>query len=140
MLVSLKSGQSASLEKAVEEMKDCQSTLQHCYLSTVMPEYRLRIFYDRLKPRSTYILVPGTTMERGFLGPSKKEPADSRTIYNTVHHGTVHRSTVHLDTIHPASIDTVHPPSIDTVHRDTVHPGTVHLNTVHPDIVHPVKK
>ncbi|KAF3533898.1 hypothetical protein DY000_02040943 [Brassica cretica] len=47
MLVLLKSGQSASQEKAVEEMKDCRSTTQHWCRSTVMPEYGLSIFYDR---------------------------------------------------------------------------------------------
>uniref|UniRef100_A0A0D3CQ49 Retrotransposon gag domain-containing protein n=1 Tax=Brassica oleracea var. oleracea TaxID=109376 RepID=A0A0D3CQ49_BRAOL len=93
-------------------------------------------------------------MKRGFMGSSKKEHADSRTIPSndtiqlvsdtTVHHGTVysntvHRSTFHPGTIHPTSIDTVHPPSIDTVHLvsiDTVHPDTVHYNTVHPDTIH----
>ncbi|KAF3510165.1 hypothetical protein F2Q69_00006100 [Brassica cretica] len=43
----LKSGQSASREKAVEEMKDCRSMKQHWCRSTVMPEFGLRIFYDR---------------------------------------------------------------------------------------------
>ncbi|KAF2618978.1 hypothetical protein F2Q68_00039857 [Brassica cretica] len=38
MPVLLKSGQSASREEAVEEMKDCHSTLQHWCRSTVMPE------------------------------------------------------------------------------------------------------
>ncbi|KAF3599822.1 hypothetical protein F2Q69_00036394 [Brassica cretica] len=47
MPVLLKSGQSASQEKAVEEMKDCRSTTQHWCRSTVMPEYGLSIFYDR---------------------------------------------------------------------------------------------
>ena len=66
-------------------------------------------------------------MKRGFLGYSKKKPADSRTIRkstreesidtlqlvsdNTVHHGDVHHATIHPATIHPR-----------TVHRDTVHP------------------
>ncbi|KAF2589765.1 hypothetical protein F2Q70_00038561 [Brassica cretica] len=52
MPVLLKSGQSASQEEAVEEMKDCRSTKHPCHRSTVMPEYGLNIFYDRLKPRS----------------------------------------------------------------------------------------
>ncbi|KAF3574726.1 hypothetical protein F2Q69_00059500 [Brassica cretica] len=38
MPVLLKSGQSASREEAVEEMKDCHSTLQHWCRSKVMPE------------------------------------------------------------------------------------------------------
>ncbi|KAF3486294.1 hypothetical protein F2Q69_00052972 [Brassica cretica] len=52
MLVLLKSGQSVSREEAVEEMKDCRSTVHPCCRSTVMPEYGLSIFYDRLTPRS----------------------------------------------------------------------------------------
>ncbi|KAF3559190.1 hypothetical protein F2Q69_00015209 [Brassica cretica] len=39
MPVLLKSGQSASREEAVGEMKDCRSMKQHWYRSTVMPEY-----------------------------------------------------------------------------------------------------
>ncbi|KAF2537084.1 hypothetical protein F2Q68_00021076 [Brassica cretica] len=54
--VLLKSGRSASREEAVEEMKDCRSTLQHWCRSIVMPEYGLSIFYDRLKPRSNHKL------------------------------------------------------------------------------------
>ncbi|KAF3510777.1 hypothetical protein F2Q69_00006211 [Brassica cretica] len=92
-------------------------------------------------------------MKRGVLGPSIKEPADSRTIRkstreesintrqttvidranqpskNTVHPNIVHPATVHLPSIntgHPASIDTVHSASIDTVRPDTVHRDTVH--------------
>ncbi|WZZ71734.1 hypothetical protein YC2023_083104 [Brassica napus] len=48
----LKSGQSASREEAVEEMKDCRSISQHWCRSTMMPAYGLSIFYDRLKPIS----------------------------------------------------------------------------------------
>ncbi|KAF2582062.1 hypothetical protein F2Q68_00004696 [Brassica cretica] len=47
MPVLLKSGQSASREEAVEEMKDCRSMKQQWCRSTVMPEYGLSIFYDR---------------------------------------------------------------------------------------------
>ena len=63
MPVVLKSGQSASREKAVEEMKDCRSTVHPCHRSTVMPERGLSIFYDRLKPRSNHKLpeYPWTT-------------------------------------------------------------------------------
>ena len=53
MPVLLKSGQSASREEAVEEMKDCRSMLQHWCRSTVMPEYGLSIFYDRWSPEAT---------------------------------------------------------------------------------------
>ena len=52
MPIILKSGQSASREEAVEEMKNCRSMKQHWYRSIVMAEYGLSIFYDRLKPRS----------------------------------------------------------------------------------------
>ncbi|KAF3572770.1 hypothetical protein F2Q69_00058550 [Brassica cretica] len=47
MLVLLKSGQSASQEEAVEEMKECRSITQHWYRSTEMPERGPSIFYDR---------------------------------------------------------------------------------------------
>ena len=52
MHVLLKSGQSASQEEAVEEMKDCRSITQHWCRSTVMPERGPSIFQDRLKPIS----------------------------------------------------------------------------------------
>ncbi|KAF3597458.1 hypothetical protein DY000_02021707 [Brassica cretica] len=63
MLVLLKSGQSASREEAVEEMKDCRSTVHPCRRSTVMPEYGLSIFYDRPKPINNHKLpeYPWTT-------------------------------------------------------------------------------
>ncbi|KAF2596446.1 hypothetical protein F2Q68_00009098 [Brassica cretica] len=63
MPILLKSGQSASREEAVEEMKDCRSTLQHWCRSKVMPKYGLGIFYDRLKPRNNHKLpeCPWTT-------------------------------------------------------------------------------
>ncbi|KAF3521944.1 hypothetical protein F2Q69_00046036 [Brassica cretica] len=41
MPVLLKSGQSASREEAVEEMKDCRSMKQHWFRSTVIPKYGL---------------------------------------------------------------------------------------------------
>ena len=49
MSIVLKSGKSASREEAVEEMKDCRSTLQHWCRSKVMPEYGLSIFYDQAR-------------------------------------------------------------------------------------------
>ena len=63
MPVLLKSGLSASREEAVEEIKDFRSMKKHWYRSKVMPEYGLRIFYDRLKPRSNHKLpeYPWTT-------------------------------------------------------------------------------
>ncbi|KAF2533405.1 hypothetical protein F2Q70_00030510 [Brassica cretica] len=56
MPVLLNSGQSALREEAVKEMKDCRSTVHPCHRSTVMPEYGLSIFYERLKPRSNHKL------------------------------------------------------------------------------------
>ncbi|KAF2573644.1 hypothetical protein F2Q70_00003978 [Brassica cretica] len=50
--VLLKSGQSASLEEVVEEIKDCRSMVHPCHRSTVIPERGPSIFQDRLKPRS----------------------------------------------------------------------------------------
>ena len=63
MPILLKSGQSASREKAVEEIKDCRSTVHPYHRSTVMPEYGPSIFYDLLKPRSNHKLLeyPWTT-------------------------------------------------------------------------------
>ncbi|KAF3531186.1 hypothetical protein DY000_02040263 [Brassica cretica] len=106
MPVLLKSGQSASREEAAEEMRDCRSMVHPCHRSTVMPERGpsiisrttevqkphkvTKIPIDDQKPYlCTYILVPGTTMKRKFLGPSKKEPADSRTIPAQRHRSTL---------------------------------------------------
>ncbi|KAF3589945.1 hypothetical protein F2Q69_00028481 [Brassica cretica] len=63
MFVLLKSGQSASREEVVEEMKDCRSTVHPCRRSTVMPEYGRIIFYDLVKPRRNHKLpeYPWTT-------------------------------------------------------------------------------
>ncbi|KAG5375436.1 hypothetical protein IGI04_040032, partial [Brassica rapa subsp. trilocularis] len=52
MPVLLKSGQSASRDEAVEEMKDCRSMVHPCHRSTVMPEHGLSIIYEQLKPIS----------------------------------------------------------------------------------------
>ena len=56
MPVLLKSCHSASREEAVEEMKDCRSMVHPWCRSTVIPEYRPSIFYDRLKPRRNHKL------------------------------------------------------------------------------------
>ncbi|KAF3513315.1 hypothetical protein F2Q69_00007068 [Brassica cretica] len=78
------------------------------------------------------------------MGSSKKEPADSRTIFDRHCSSPVDRHSS-IDTVHLPSIDTVRLLSIDTIHLsliDTGHPAsidTVHPNTVHPDTVHPVK-
>ncbi|KAF2596598.1 hypothetical protein F2Q68_00010304 [Brassica cretica] len=54
----------------------------------------------------TYVSVPGTTMKRGFLGPSKKEHADSRTIRKSTREASI-------DTLQASSIDSNTTPSID---------------------------
>ncbi|WZZ78350.1 hypothetical protein YC2023_098922 [Brassica napus] len=104
---------------------------------------------------STHTSQYQKTMKRRFLGSSKKEPADSRTIllFTTLLFTTLLfigvlfntkllieilfiGGTVHLDTIHLASIDTVHTPSIDTVHTpsiDTVYPPSI--DTIHPPLI-----
>ncbi|KAF3586318.1 hypothetical protein F2Q69_00029245 [Brassica cretica] len=46
MPVLLKSGQSASREEVVEEIRDCRSITQHWCRSTVMPERGQSIFQD----------------------------------------------------------------------------------------------
>ena len=59
----LKSGQSASREEVVEEMKDCRSMKHHWYRSTVIPENRPSLFRDQFRPRNHHILpiYPWTT-------------------------------------------------------------------------------
>ncbi|KAF2542523.1 hypothetical protein F2Q68_00030318 [Brassica cretica] len=63
MPVLLKSGQSASREEVVEEMKDSRSILHHWCRSTVIPENRTSMFCDQFRPRSHHILpiYPWTT-------------------------------------------------------------------------------
>ncbi|WZY99638.1 hypothetical protein YC2023_071967 [Brassica napus] len=97
-------------------------------------------------------------MNRGFLGPSRKEPAGLCTIRKSKREVSIDTlPAASIDSIHHQSIDTIHPTSIDnrqatvidranksskntvhrgTIHRDTVHPGTVHHNTIHPSTVH----
>ncbi|KAF3527261.1 hypothetical protein DY000_02040933 [Brassica cretica] len=78
-------------------------------------------------------------MKRGFLGSSKKEPADSRTIHKSTREESI-------DTLQAASIDIVNQTSNETnqlvsdntVHHGTVHHGTVHRVTIHVDTIHPV--
>ncbi|KAF2602793.1 hypothetical protein F2Q70_00025965 [Brassica cretica] len=69
MPVLLKRGQSATREEAVEEIKDCRSMKQHWRGSTVMPEYELSIFFDRLKPISNHKLpeYPWTTRNHIYV-------------------------------------------------------------------------
>ncbi|KAF3535990.1 hypothetical protein F2Q69_00020071 [Brassica cretica] len=161
MPVLLKGGQCASREEAVEEMKDCRSTVHLCHRSTVMPEYGLSIFYDRLyihmSIRSSkgiwLLLVEPLDLERVIH--KSKRAVD--TLQAAIGSGTVHLDTVYppsIDTVHPPSIDTVHSTSIDTVHltlidivhhssidivcHDTVHRDTVHHDTVHRGTVHPM--
>ena len=63
MHILLKSCQSASRGKAVEEMNNRRSMTQTWCRSTVMPECWPGIFYDRLKSRSSHKLLeyPWTT-------------------------------------------------------------------------------
>ncbi|KAF3531572.1 hypothetical protein DY000_02040346 [Brassica cretica] len=80
-------------------------------------------------------------MKRGFLGPSKKEPAGLCTIRKSTRE-------VPIDTLQAAAINNVHHQSIDTrkttaidranqPSKNTVHPATVHLDTVrHEDPAH----
>ncbi|KAF2586639.1 hypothetical protein F2Q70_00035951 [Brassica cretica] len=79
-------------------------------------------------------------MKRGFLGPSKKEPAGLCTIRKSTRE-------VPIDTLQAAAIDSVHHQSIDTRQttaidranqpsKNTVHPATVHLDTVHHGTIH----
>ena len=91
-------------------------------------------------------------MKRGFMGSSKKEPADLRTIRKSTKEESI-------DTLQAASIDSVNHASNDTiqlvsdntvhhgtvqssiVHDSTVHQGTVYLDTIHPasiDTVYPL--
>ncbi|KAF3584298.1 hypothetical protein F2Q69_00029098 [Brassica cretica] len=89
-------------------------------------------------------------MKRGFLGSSKKEPVDSRTIRKSTREvsiDTLQTAAIDSlnqapnDTVHPVSNNTVQPAPIDTVHPYTVLPDTNHPETVHPasiDIVYPV--
>ncbi|KAF2606625.1 hypothetical protein F2Q68_00044350 [Brassica cretica] len=76
-------------------------------------------------------------MRRGFLGSSKKEPADSRTICKSTREASIDTlQAVAIDSVNQASNDTIHPMS-----ENIVHSGTVHLDTVHPasiDTVHHV--
>ncbi|KAG5393742.1 hypothetical protein IGI04_023705 [Brassica rapa subsp. trilocularis] len=121
MSVLLRSGQSALREEAVEN-RNCR--FYYCSQKTDKSFSSVS---------GTYILVPETTMKREFIGPSKKEPADSRTIRKSTREesiDTLQATTIdnmnqksidtdHLTSIyivHPMSIDTAHQPSIDIIH------------------------
>ncbi|KAF2555051.1 hypothetical protein F2Q68_00016119 [Brassica cretica] len=58
----------------------------------------------------TYISVPGTTMKRGFLGPSKKEPASLCTIRKSTRE-------VSINTLQATAIDKVNQKLIDELSR-----------------------
>uniref|UniRef100_A0A0D3AT77 Uncharacterized protein n=1 Tax=Brassica oleracea var. oleracea TaxID=109376 RepID=A0A0D3AT77_BRAOL len=58
MLALLKSGQSASREEAVEEMKDCRSMKQHWCRSTVMPEYGVPMVTPIEMKQEQFDLIP----------------------------------------------------------------------------------
>ncbi|CAG7909608.1 unnamed protein product, partial [Brassica rapa] len=76
-------------------------------------------------------------MKRGFLGPSRNEPAGLCTIRKStrdVSIDTLQAATI--DSVSQASNDTIHHVSENTIHRSTIHPGIVHHVTVHPGTVH----
>ncbi|KAF3612247.1 hypothetical protein DY000_02047979 [Brassica cretica] len=78
-------------------------------------------------------------MKRGFLGSSKKEPVDSRTIRKSTREVSIDTlQTAAIDSLNQAPNDTVHPVSNNTVQPapiDTVHPYTVLPDTNHPETV-----
>ncbi|KAF3578962.1 hypothetical protein DY000_02030868 [Brassica cretica] len=126
--VLLKSGQSASREEAVEEMKDCRSMLQHCNngirLLLVEPLALERVIHKSKRVVDTLQVAIGSVEIQASI--------------DTIHSASI-------DTVQPTSIDTVQPTSIDTIQpvsKNTVHPVTIHRGTVHPStvprcIVHP---
>ncbi|KAF3527255.1 hypothetical protein DY000_02040935 [Brassica cretica] len=76
-------------------------------------------------------------MKRRFLGSSKKEPVDSRTICkSTMEESTDTLQAASIDIVNQASNDTNQLVSDNTVHHGTVHHGTVHRSTVHRGNVH----
>ena len=84
-----------------------------------------------------YIVVPGTIMNRGFMGSSKKEPADSRTIRKSTREESIDTLQVaSIDSVNQASNDTIQLVSYNTVHHGSVHSSTVHLGTIHHGTVH----
>ncbi|KAF3559998.1 hypothetical protein F2Q69_00012756 [Brassica cretica] len=154
--ILLKSGQSASREEAVEEMKDCRSMLQHCNngirLLLVEPLALERVIHKSKRVFDTLQVAIGSVEIQASIDTIHSASIDTvqPTSIDTV-------QPTSIDTIQPVSktlfiqvlfietsIDTVHPAWTDTVHRDTVHPntvypGTVHHDTVHHDTVHLVK-
>ncbi|KAF2545785.1 hypothetical protein F2Q70_00022229 [Brassica cretica] len=88
-------------------------------------------------------------MKRGFLCPSRKEPARLCTIHRSMRDVSIDTlQASSIDSVSQVSNDTIHHVSKKTIHRGTihpgtvtVHPGTVHRNTIHIpsiDTVHPV--
>ncbi|KAF3582990.1 hypothetical protein DY000_02031743 [Brassica cretica] len=69
---------------------------------------KLELEHWSVSKNGTYILVPDTTMKRGFLGYSKKKPADSRTIHKSTREESI-------DTLQAASIDSVNQKSINNI-------------------------
>jgi len=77
-------------------------------------------------------------MKRGFMGYSKKKPADSRTIRKSTREESI-------DTLQAASIDSVNHISIDNVQHQSIatrqttvinRANLLLKNTVHPNTVH----
>ncbi|KAF3607290.1 hypothetical protein DY000_02048231 [Brassica cretica] len=108
MPVLTKSGQSASQEEAVEEMKDCRSIKKHWCRSTMMPERGPSIFQDHLKPRSQTKYMPISTRSSKdellfFSDPARLERSIRK-----------EKRTSSIDTTSTTSIDTTFTTSIDT--------------------------
>ncbi|KAF3583959.1 hypothetical protein F2Q69_00027781 [Brassica cretica] len=134
MPVLMKSGQSASQEEAVEEMKDCRSITQHWCQSTVIPERGPSIFQDRLKPRShtKYMSISTRSSKEELLffsDPARLERSirkEKRTssIDTTSTTSIDTTSTTSIDTISTTLIDTTSTTSIDTCDRAMIDSST----------------
>ncbi|KAF3514360.1 hypothetical protein F2Q69_00006380 [Brassica cretica] len=114
MPVLLRSGQSASREKAVEEMKDCRSMTQHWCRSTVMPERRPNIFQDRLKPRSHTKYMPIRTRSSKYELLFFSDPAHLECSIRT------EKRTVSIETNTSTSIDIYHRATINSSTRTLI--------------------
>ncbi|KAF2556859.1 hypothetical protein F2Q68_00015627 [Brassica cretica] len=126
MPVLTKSGQSASQEEAVEEMKDCRSIKKHWCRSTMMPERGPSIFQDHLKPRSQTKYMPISTRsskeELLFFSDQARLEHSIRREKRTSSIDTT--STTSIDTTSTTSIDTTSTTSIDTCDKLTIDSST----------------
>ncbi|KAG5384266.1 hypothetical protein IGI04_035736 [Brassica rapa subsp. trilocularis] len=158
MPVLLKSGQSASREEVVEEMKDCRSTMHPCHRSTPrsytkLPKYPWTTknhIYVIYKPLLTATLSKLSLIHSSRLGEKGRTPSDSS--WNSYGPSKkepdglcrIRKSTreVWIDTLQAKAIDNVHHQSIDNLQEaeidranqpsnNTIHPATVHRVTAH---------